>query len=238
MTSTDTRTEKKRTSSSSSPNRTPLIVVGVIVAVALLAGLAVLLTGGDDESSSGGVIDPSETLAPAGPVEQVRPVEFTGDPLPPLTDALVDDPAIGEPLPVLEGQTFDGTPITVGGAADGPTLVVYLAHWCPACNAEVPELVELTNRDGVPPGMEVVAVSTAADQSAPNYPPSEWLEGENWPWPAMADDGNGTAFVVSGGASFPYLVILDENGDVLARESGTRNAEEIAAWIQQSLASA
>jgi thiol-disulfide isomerase/thioredoxin len=225
------------TESTNPPNRTMIIVIGAIVVVALLAGLAVLLTGGDDESS-GGVIDPSETTEPAGPVEQTRPVEITGDPLPPLTDGLPTDPGVGMALPVLDGQSFDGTPITIGGEADGTTLVVYLAHWCPACNAEVPELVELNNRDGVPEGMEVVAVSTAVDQTRANYPPSDWLADNDWPWPAMADDADSNAFVFSGGSGFPYLVILDENGEVVARESGTRSAEEIAAWIQESLASA
>lgn len=225
------------TTQSASPNRTPIIIVGAVVVVAVLAGLAVLLTGGDDESS-GGVVDPSETTEPAGPVEQTRPVEITGEPVPTLTDGLPSDPGIGTPLPLIEGQSFDGTPITLGGEADGPTLIVYLAHWCPACNAEVPELVELTNRGGVPEGMEVVAVSTAVDQTRANYPPSDWLADNDWPWPAMADDADSNAFLFSGGSGFPYLVILDENGDVIARESGTRDAEQIAEWIQESLAGA
>lgn len=226
------------TKESTPPNRTMMIVIGAVVVVALLAGLAVLLTGGDDDSNSGGVIDPSDTTEPAGPVEQTRPVEITGPPLPPLDSQLPTDPGVGMAMPVLDGQSFDGTPITIGGEADGTTLVVYLAHWCPACNAEVPELVELGNRDGVPEGMEVVAVSTGVDQTRANYPPSDWLSGFGWQYPVMADDADSSAFVFSGGSGFPYLVILDENGDVIARESGTRSAEEIAAWLQESLASA
>ena len=85
-------------------NRTVMIVVGVIVLVLGLAGAAVLLSGGDDESS-GGVLAPGETTRPTygDDVQENRPVEVSGDPLPAL-DAVVDvDPAAGMPTPVVDG---------------------------------------------------------------------------------------------------------------------------------------
>ncbi|HYN35258.1 MAG TPA: TlpA disulfide reductase family protein [Ilumatobacteraceae bacterium] len=221
-----------------SKNRTLLIIVGVIVAVLGLAGIAVLAGGGGDSSS--GVVDPSETTtAPpsSGDVEQNRPIAVEGDNVPSLTD--VDpDPALGTAFPTINGQSFDGTPISIGGASDGPTMVVYLAHWCPHCNDEIPELIELNNRDGVPADMRVVGVSTAVDNTAPNYPPSEWLVEKGWPWEAMADDADSSAFMFSGGSGFPYLVILDADGNVLARDSGEKSAEDLAVWIQDALANA
>jgi thiol-disulfide isomerase/thioredoxin len=217
-----------------SKNRTLLIVVGVAVAILGLAGIAVLAGGGDDSSS--GVLDPSETVVESsGEVEQNRPIEVEGDNVPTLTD--VDpDPAFGMALPTISGQSFDGTPVSIGGAGDGPTMVVYLAHWCPHCNDEIPELIELNNRDGVPADMRVVGVSTGVDNAAPNYPPSEWLDDKGWPWEAMADDANSSAFVLSGGSGFPYLVILDADGNILARDSGEKSAEDLAVWIQDALA--
>jgi cytochrome c biogenesis protein CcmG/thiol:disulfide interchange protein DsbE len=216
-----------------SKNRTWIIVVGVIVVVLGLAGIAVLAGGSDDSSS--GVVDPSETTAaPSGEVEQNRPIEAEGDTVPALTD--VDpDPALGLAFPIINGQSFDGTPVSVGGASDGPTMVVYLAHWCPHCNNEIPELIELDNRDGVPADMRVVGVSTGVNNTAPNYPPSKWLTDMDWPWEVIADDANSSAFVLSGGSSFPYLVILDADGNILARDSGEKTAEDLAAWIQEAL---
>ncbi len=219
-------------------NRTVIIVVGVIVLVLGLAGAAVLLTGGDDESS-GGVLAPGETTRPTyGPdVQQNRPVDVTGDPLPGL-DAVVDvDPALGLAMPVVEGATFDGNPVTVGGSSDGATLYVFLAHWCPHCNDEIPELIELNNRAGLPDGMNVVGISTGVDSTGPNYPPSEWVVDKDWPaqWPMMADSVESTSFLVNGGAGFPYLVIADADGTVLDRASGTKSAEQLAAWIQAVL---
>lgn len=219
-------------------NRTVIIIVGVIVLVAGLAGAAVLLTGGDDANSGvlapGGT--PSETFGEN--VESSQAVVVTGDPLPGL-DSVVDvDPAIGTAMPVVEGAGFDGRPITIGGPTDGPTMYVFLAHWCPHCNDEIPELIDLENRDGIPEGVNVVAISTAVDETAPNYPPSDWLVDKNWPsqWPVLADSVESTSFVVSGGGGFPYLLIADADGNVLDRASGTKSAEELAAWLEDTLA--
>jgi thiol-disulfide isomerase/thioredoxin len=211
-------------------NRTLYIVIGVIVVVLGLAGIAVAVSGGDDSSESG-------TTAPSGDVEETRQVSVSGDVVPTLDAALVDDPAIGTVFPTIEGQTFDGTPITVGGPTDGSTMVVYLAHWCPHCNDEIPELVELNDTGGIPEELTVVGVSTAVDATAPNYPPSSWLADKGWPWKAMADDEASTSFVVSGGSGFPYLVILDADGKVVARASGEKSAEDLKVWIDEALAS-
>ncbi len=214
-------------------NRTMIIVVGVVVLVVGLAGAAALLSGGDDESSTG-------VSASGENVEQNRPVEVTGDPLPGLDTEVAVDPAIGTAMPVIAGAGFDGRPITIGGPSDGPTLYVFLAHWCPHCNDEIPELIELEGRGGIPQGMNVVAISTGVDESAPNYPPSDWLVDKDWPsqWPVMADSADSTSFVVTGGSGFPYLMIVDADGNVLERASGTKSADELAEWITATLDSA
>ena len=218
-------------------NRTVIIIVGVVVLVLGLAGVAMLLTGGDDADS--GVLAPGETLRDTfgENVEANQPVVVTGDPLPGL-DSVVDvDPAIGTAMPVVNGASFDGRPITVGGPTDGPTMYVFLAHWCPHCNDEIPELIDLKNSDGIPEGVNVVAISTAVDETAPNYPPSDWLVKKNWPsqWPVMADSADSMSFVVNGGGGFPYLLIADADGNVLDRASGTKSAEELATWLKDTL---
>jgi hypothetical protein len=54
----------------------------------------------------------------------------------------------------------------------------------------------------------------------------------------MADDAQSSAFVDFGGDGFPYLMIVDSDGTVLARRSGEGTADEIKAWIDASLATA
>jgi thiol-disulfide isomerase/thioredoxin len=217
-------------------NRTLLVVVGAVLLVLALAGLAVVLTGDDDEA--GGVLAPGESAPAPVEVEEARPVEVSGAPVPAYDREAASDPAIGTALPTLAGQTFDGQPITVGGPSDGPTLVVYLAHWCPFCNEEIPELIEVNQRGGFPDDLTVVGVSTRADPTAPNYPPSEWLVEKGWPWRTLADSEGSTAFLASGGAGLPYLVLLDAEGNIIDRHAGTRSADDIEAWVNEALATA
>ena len=59
-------------------------------------------------------------------------------------------------MPVIDGRPFDGSPITIGGPTDGPTMYVFLAHWCPHCNDEIPELIELATAATSPTELNVV----------------------------------------------------------------------------------
>ena len=78
------------------------------------------------------------------------------------------------------------------------------------------------------------------DNTAPNYPPSQWLVDKNWPseWPVMADSEASEAFAFNGGGGFPYLMVVDADGTLLDRSSGTKSAEELATFVQGALANA
>lgn len=217
-----------------SKNRTLIIVGAVVVLVLALAGVAVLVSGDDDDSTAT-TDEPVPTYS--DDAEAIRPVSFTGDPLPTLEVEGADDPAVGMEAPIVEGQDFDGNSVTTGGSSEGPALLVYLAHWCPHCNYEVPQILELNSRGGIPENLEVIGISTAADPAEPNFPPSDWLVDEGWLWPTMADDANSTAFAVNGGRGFPYMVLLDEEGAVLARISGEHSADDLGAWLDANLPS-
>ena len=54
----------------------------------------------------------------------------------------------------------------------------------------------------------------------PNYPPSAWLERENWPFPVMVDSAGGTAAQAYGLPSYPYFVFTDAQGAVVGRAVG------------------
>ena len=214
-------------------NRTPLIIGAVVVLVLVLAGVAVLLTGGDDDGRADS--PPVPTFGPD--VEQSRPVTFTGDPLPTLVDE-VNDAAVGLSAPVVVGETFDGRPVTIGEGTGSPTLLVFLAHWCPHCNAEVPEIIDASLDGHLPDGLDVVGISTSAEPKAPNYPPSEWVVKKGWLWPVLTDDANSTAIGVYGGPAFPYMVLLDGDGTVVARRTGEAGAEALGDWVSERLAAA
>lgn len=217
-------------------NRTLLIVASVIVLVGALAGISVLLSSDDPGEPVASIPEGGEVTLPDD-VEENQPVEVVGAPLPAYDSGAVDS-AIATPAPVVNGSSFDGTPVSTGGNSGRPSMLVYLAHWCPHCNDEIPELIELQNRNGIPEELDVIGISTGVDPNGPNYPPSQWMLDKGFPWEVMADDEQATAFLANGGSGFPYTVLLDGEGNVLSRTSGTKSAEEIAAWIQEGLAGA
>jgi thiol-disulfide isomerase/thioredoxin len=175
---------------------------GLVVVGALLVALVV--SSGDDEGD--GDTD----------VAQTAEVTIDGVALPRRSDT--GDPAVGRPAPSVTGTSFDGTAVSIEPGR--PTIVVFLAHWCPHCQAEVPVLTEHFDEEGLPEGVDVVAVSTSVDAGRPNPPPSSWLEDEGWPTPVLRDSAAAEAAAAFGLSGFPFLVGLDAEGRVVGRVAG------------------
>lgn len=185
---------------------------------------------GDGSAPAG---DSGDEAGPPAGLAAVQPVSVTGAPLPPF-DPNATDPTIGAAAPVVTGATFEGDEQILGAATGSPSMLVFLAHWCPACNAEVPELVSLAD-GGLPDDLQVVGVSTAVASDRDNFPPYEWLDGFGWPYDTFADDELSTAFQAFGGPAFPYVVIVDGDGTVLARKAGQSSAADIEAFVDSVL---
>jgi thiol-disulfide isomerase/thioredoxin len=231
-------------------NRIPLIIGSVVLLIGLVLVLALVVANGDDgddgatgttaaTSSAATAADGSTAEGVSGDqpvtIEANAPVVVTGDSLPAYDPSVQPDPGVGLEAPVVEGQSFDGSSISIGGQTDGPQLLVFLAHWCPHCNEEIPELLAVEANGGIPDELQVIGVSTAVAADRPNYPPSEWVVETGWDWPVMADSEGSEAFLAYGGSGFPYMVMLDSDGAVLSRQSGSAPAATIEAWIADTL---
>lgn len=191
------------------------IVVAVVVVLLAVGAVVVTMSGGDDDGGN----------TAAEGVQQNQPLEITGTALPQLGED-GSDPAEGQQAPDLVGSSFDGTPVSI--TADGtPKLLVFVAHWCPDCNREVPVVVDWLGGQASKDGVAVYAVSTGVDAAASNYPPSEWLAEEEWPAPVLADDQQGAAGEAFGLSAYPYFVLLDGGGRVVVRESGALEPTEL-----------
>ena len=240
-------------------NRIPLLIGGVVVVVLAALGLALLVTNGDDESTDDNqppatqpaTTDPASTdpastdstgtepsptePAPAEPSAETYPVVITGDLLEPYDVGASPDPTAGLPGPVVDGQDYDGDPSSIGGPSDGPTMLVFLAHWCPHCNDEIPVLIELNDNGDLPDDLNVIGISTAVVEDGENYPPSEWFRDKGWPWPVLVDSVDAEAFLSYGGTGFPFTTMLDGDGNVLARKAGAASGDATLAWIADAL---
>ena len=120
-------------------------------------------------------------------------------------------------------------------------MVVFLAHWCPHCNNEIPRLIELEEAGRFPDDLKVVAVSTAVASDRPNFPPSEWIVEKGWPWLVMADDYDFTKRTLVGAEAFgvnafPFITVVDAGGTVLTRWSGESEPDDFIAKLDAALA--
>lgn len=220
-------------------NQTKFIAIGVTGAIAAIIAVVLVVGGGSDSSSTttSTTGNSSEATQPvngdAVAAAEYQLVQAQGEMLLALEDP-DNDPARGKIAPVLNGFGFDGAPLTIAPTGK-PMLVVFLAHWCSHCNAEVPRLIEWKNSGTMPADMEVFGVSTGARDDAPNWPPSQWVVDKGWPWPVMADSEDQNAALAFGVSGYPGMILLDGNGKVLARRSGEASIEELKAWTQELL---
>ncbi len=122
-------------------------------------------------------------------VGETRPVTVDGTPLPAPPESGADT-AIGLTPPTLHGSTFTGAPIDIVPGGGRAKMVVFLAHWCPHCNNEIPVIQRWAATGGQPDNLDIVGVSTSADVQRENYPPSKWIVDKKWTWPVLADSSN------------------------------------------------
>lgn len=217
-------------STSSSARKFPWIWVIVGLLVVAAGGIAVLSSGGDEEVTVGTAAPDGESSSPG----EVQPVSITGDPLAPFAET-AGDAAIGMQAPTLVGFSFDGQPVRIEPTGS-PTMVVFLAHWCPHCNNEIPVLNEWREAGLVPDGLEVVGVSTSVVPSRDFYPPSKWLDDKGWEWATMADSELSDAATAFGLTALPGIMILDGEGKVLGRASGEMGLVALQAFVDDALA--
>lgn len=200
-------TSTSRKSSEGSGKRRSIPVLGIVFGVIVVILVAVVLFGTSEPGSEYG--DP-----------QVDGL------LPPMPNAPVDNSATGMAIPTVSGQDFDGNEVAItdDGRAKG---IVFLAHWCSHCQAEVPRVQAWLDGTGGMDGVDIYSVSTSMSSSRDNYPPSEWLESEGWTSPVIRDDNDDTVVRSFGGGGYPFWVFVNADGTVALRTSGELSAEQL-----------
>lgn len=147
------------------------------------------------------------------------------------TNSPTSDPAVGTPAPVGSGESPTGKPVQVGGPSGSPTMMIFVAHWCPHCQREIPQLQSWIAQHGTPAGAKIMTVATASGSSKPNYPPSEWLDREHWQPSVLLDDEVSTVGTAYGVDSYPYFVMVGADGKVVERGSGELTTKQWEAYM-------
>lgn len=196
--------------------------IAALVAAVLL--LAAACGGNDDDAAPEAV--------------EVAPVQIVGQPLGPAGDSPVTDTARGRPVPALSGTAIDGTPFS-WTPGERPAVIVFLAHWCPACQGEVAEYTGwLAAGNELPDGVDLISVVTLVDSSRDNYPPSQWLADEDWPYPVLVDSADNEIAAALGQAGTPFWVLVFSDGTLASRGSGRISPEILTRHFNLLLAEA
>ncbi len=179
------------------------IVIGI--SALFVIGLAVAI----------GVTLSSEPVAVALPEGEVV---ITGDVLPPYSGENDDNIAFGLKAPLFSGPDQYSNIVSLEKDGNAKALI-FLAHWCPHCQREVPAVQEYIDTMGVPDGIDIIAIATSIDKGRENYPPTEWLAREGWTELQIYDIDKkiGDAYGLN---AFPYWVFLDKELKIIARRTG------------------
>jgi len=131
----------------------------------------------------------------------------------------------------LCGSAFDGSAVSI--VNDGrPKIVIFIAHWCPHCQAEVPLITKWIAANGLPSGVDMYAVSTGVSKDLPNYPLSAWLQKVKWPLPTLADSDNAVAAQAFGLNAYPFFSVVNASGKLALRATGELDTAHLAQLVE------
>ncbi len=171
-------------------------ILGGVAVVALIGTILLTLSGGSEFGS------PS----------------VEGEALPGF-DSNAPDGAVGQGIPTVTGADWGGDTVEI--SSDGrPKIILFLAHWCPHCQREVPLVQGWLDAGGLPDGVDFLSVATGIRPTADNFPPSDWLERESWSAPVLVDDEGNSVATAYGLSAFPFWVFVAPDGTVAGRTSG------------------
>lgn len=174
-----------------------LLAVGVLVVS--VAGGWLLSRAGEDPSSEGVIV--------------LRPGSTAQDPT-----IGTNAPNLGKTFPVLELESLDGDPVTLGDANGLPFLVNFWYSTCEPCKREMPALVGAQKKFGIDiVGINPRDTAQAARDFADDYGITYQL----------LRDPNGKSLVSLGVGTFPMTYLVGSDGTILEQHAGEITTDDL-----------
>jgi len=210
-----TATRKGRGSAANAGGKNRLVIGLVAVAILAFVGVVAVLSAGE--------VSDIPTL------DQVAArVDIDGDPIRIPYPESGPDPAEGLPSPVVTARDYSDQEFVIG-APGRAQVVVFLAHWCPVCDQELPTLRDAIVTGQVPDDVDLVFVTTGLNPGRPNWPPKRWLEDAGLGAVTTVRDDVGDPLMRTFGlGAYPAWAVIDADGTLLARRQGLLRAPQVA----------
>ena len=135
------------------------------------------------------------------------------------------------PAPAWTLKDLDGKPVSLSDFKGKVVILDIWATWCPPCRAEIPHFIELQNewKD-----KDVTVVGMSVDSTGPEDVAKFVKEnGMNYPI-VMADEKTATDYGADQG--IPFTIVIDKNGQVVARHLGMTDKSTFEDDIKEALA--
>lgn len=225
---------KKNPVTGEGPSSKTGLFVGIGVGIVIVLGIVAVLLA--NSGGGGDLVEGTGAYAAANTVQEIAPVQIDGDILPPAAQSGVvsaaSDPAVGMRFPKMTGQSFDESSVVIDPEDGRAKIVMFLAHWCGHCQAEVPVVQNWLNGDNLPDDVDIYSVSTQVRQDGAFYPPSKWLEREKWEPKVLLDTADARAANAAGLSGTPFFVFVNADGTVAQRASGSLPVAEFTALVE------
>jgi thiol-disulfide isomerase/thioredoxin len=154
--------------------------------------------------------------------------------LPKLEDPGNDAAVLGQmTLADINGpEYYSGNQVSyVTGDGKARVWLVW-AHWCPYCQAELPDLNEWWPENASRfPNVELVTVTSAIDDTRSN-PLRPYLDTEQFAFPVIVDE-DGALSQLFGTSAFPFWVVTDADGTVVLRVAGALGLQSVDQLFSQ-----
>jgi thiol-disulfide isomerase/thioredoxin len=122
---------------------------------------------------------------------------------------------LGAPAPDFELEDFSGAVYKLSDFRDKVVLLNIWATWCPPCQAEIPDLIEIQDEYGTG---DFAILSISVDRDEDGGPAvhvvSEFAAEMGINYPVLMDDGEAASAYIAKAGGIPETYIIDKEGNV------------------------
>ena len=128
-------------------------------------------------------------------------------------------------LPAVSLKTIDGSTVSCDTLNNGgkPFIVDFFSTWCKPCNRELSAIAEVYEEWQEETGVKIFAVSI--DQAQNIHKVKPLVDQTEWEYDVLLDP-NSELLKALGGQMIPFVVVVDGNGNIVAKHSGYTDGAE------------